>query len=49
MEKHLMPTDVKHDADDNPKLDERPGSNTIRKPDEWVSGNEPRRVRRHPT
>ncbi|MDB5726273.1 MAG: hypothetical protein JWQ16_3027 [Novosphingobium sp.] len=25
----------------NPKLDERPGSNTEKDPDNWVSGDEP--------
>ncbi len=25
----------------NPKLDPHPGSNTIKDPDEWVSGGEP--------
>jgi len=25
----------------NPKLDERPGSNTEKKPDDWVSGDDP--------
>lgn len=25
----------------NPKLDEHPGSNTEKNPDDWVSGNDP--------
>ncbi len=25
----------------NPKLDQHPGSNTIKDPDDWVSGGEP--------
>jgi hypothetical protein len=28
-------------ADHNPKLDATPGSNTIKDPADWVSGNEP--------
>jgi Protein of unknown function (DUF3072) len=36
-----MHPDAKRHADDNPKLDDRPGSNTIKNPDEWVSGDEP--------
>ncbi|HWL69864.1 MAG TPA: DUF3072 domain-containing protein [Geminicoccus sp.] len=28
-------------AADNPKLDPRPGSNTEKDPDDWVSGDEP--------
>jgi len=29
------------DAVHNPKLDEHPGSNTQKHPDNWVSGNDP--------
>ena len=27
--------------DENPKLEDQPGSNTIKDPDDWVSGDEP--------
>lgn len=36
-----MHADLKRDTDDNPKLNDQPGSNTIKSPDEWVSGDEP--------
>ena len=29
------------DTVDNPKLDDNPGSNTQKDPDQWVSGDEP--------
>ncbi len=28
-------------AEHNPKLDENPGSNTIKRPDDWTTGDEP--------
>ncbi len=28
-------------ADHNPKLDENPGSNTVKNPDDWTTGGEP--------
>ena len=28
-------------APHNPKLDEHPGSNTVKNPDEWTSGDDP--------
>ena len=27
--------------DHNPKLDDHPGSNTVKNPDDWVSGEDP--------
>jgi hypothetical protein len=30
-----------HSEGHNPKLDEHPGSNTLKDPDEWVSGDDP--------
>ena len=36
-------TDTPHPQPDahNPKLDDRPGSNTVKDPQDWVSGDEP--------
>ena len=31
----------KNDIEKNPKLEEDPGSNTVKDPDDWVSGDEP--------
>ena len=31
----------KHGHDHNPKLDENPGSNTVKDPDQWASGEDP--------
>ncbi len=31
----------KHSHDHNPKLDENPGSNTVKDPDQWASGEDP--------
>ena len=31
----------KNDIENNPKLEEDPGSNTVKDPDDWVSGDEP--------
>ena len=28
-------------ADHNPKLDDHPGSNTVKNPDDWTSGDDP--------
>ncbi len=28
-------------TDHNPKLDENPGSNTVKNPDDWTTGGEP--------
>jgi len=36
-----MQTASKNDIETNPKLDEDPGSNTVKDPDDWVSGDEP--------
>jgi hypothetical protein len=36
-----MQAESKSDLETNPKLEEKPGSNTIKDPDEWVSGDEP--------
>jgi hypothetical protein len=36
-----MRSESKQEAEHNPKLDEEPGSNTIKNPDDWVSGDEP--------
>jgi hypothetical protein len=36
-----MRSEAKQEAEHNPKLDEEPGSNTIKNPDDWVSGDEP--------
>jgi Protein of unknown function (DUF3072) len=35
-----MPNDKRQLAE-NPKLDEHPGSNTEKEPDNWVSGDDP--------
>jgi hypothetical protein len=37
MAKHPGPT---HDTPDNPKRDPEPGSNTIKDPDDWTTGDE---------
>ena len=37
MAKHPAPT---HDAAENPKRDAEPGSNTIKDPDDWTTGDE---------
>jgi hypothetical protein len=37
MAKHPAPT---HDAAENPKRDPEPGSNTIKDPDDWTTGDE---------
>jgi len=37
MAKHPVPT---HDAAENPKRDPEPGSNTIKDPDDWTTGDE---------
>jgi hypothetical protein len=31
----------KNAVEKNPKLEEEPGSNTVKNPDDWVSGDEP--------
>jgi hypothetical protein len=36
-----MRSEAKREAEQNPKLEDRPGSNTIKNPDDWVSGDEP--------
>jgi hypothetical protein len=36
-----MRSDAKRETEQNPKLEEQPGSNTIKNPDDWVSGDEP--------
>jgi hypothetical protein len=33
--------DDQHETAHNPKLDDRPGSNTVKDPQDWVSGDEP--------
>ena len=33
--------DTPHDAEHNPKLDENPGSNTVKDPSDWTTGGEP--------
>ncbi len=30
-----------NETDHNPKLDENPGSNTVKNPDDWTTGGEP--------
>jgi hypothetical protein len=37
MAKHPAPT---HDVPENPKRDPEPGSNTIKDPDDWTTGDE---------
>jgi hypothetical protein len=37
MAKHPGPT---HDTPENPKCDPEPGSNTIKDPDDWTTGDE---------
>jgi hypothetical protein len=41
MHEVLMTSEVKSRAAQNPKLDSEPSSNTVKNPDEWVSGDEP--------
>ena len=36
-----MSSKPKQHIADNPKLDDTPGSNTIKEPEDWVSGDEP--------
>jgi Protein of unknown function (DUF3072) len=36
-----MRSEAKRETEQNPKLEEQPGSNTIKNPDDWVSGDEP--------
>ena len=36
-----MHSEAKRETEHNPKLEEQPGSNTIKNPDDWVSGDEP--------
>ena len=36
-----MSSKPKQHIADNPKLDDAPGSNTIKEPEDWVSGDEP--------
>jgi hypothetical protein len=36
-----MRSDAKRETEQNPKLEDQPGSNTIKNPDDWVSGDEP--------
>jgi hypothetical protein len=36
-----MPSEAKQDSERNPKLEEQPASNTVKDPDDWVSGDEP--------
>jgi hypothetical protein len=36
-----MRSEAKRETENNPKLEEQPGSNTIKNPDDWVSGDEP--------
>jgi hypothetical protein len=36
-----MRSEAKREAEQNPKLEDQPGSNTIKNPDDWVSGDEP--------
>jgi hypothetical protein len=36
-----MSSEAKRDTEQNPKLEDQPGSNTIKNPDDWVSGDEP--------
>jgi hypothetical protein len=36
-----MSSEAKRETEQNPKLEEQPGSNTIKNPDDWVSGDEP--------
>ena len=33
--------EAKRGVEQNPKLEDQPGSNTIKNPDDWVSGDEP--------
>ncbi len=33
--------DDPHAADANPKLEDHPGSNTVKDPDQWTSGDDP--------
>jgi hypothetical protein len=36
-----MRPSTEQEIEPNPKLEDQPGSNTIKDPDEWVSGDEP--------
>ena len=36
-----MRSEAKQETEQNPKLEDQPGSNTIKDPDDWVSGDEP--------
>jgi hypothetical protein len=36
-----MQAETRSNSEKNPKLEEEPGSNTVKDPDEWVSGDEP--------
>jgi hypothetical protein len=36
-----MRLEAKRETEQNPKLEDQPGSNTIKNPDDWVSGDEP--------
>jgi Protein of unknown function (DUF3072) len=36
-----MQAENSRDIEENPKLEDQPGSNTVKDPDEWVSGDEP--------
>jgi hypothetical protein len=36
-----MRSEAKRETEQNPKLEDQPGSNTIKNPDDWVSGDEP--------
>jgi hypothetical protein len=36
-----MQAESSRDIEKNPKLEEKPGSNTVKDPDDWVSGDEP--------
>ena len=42
MTQHIAPAKATQDGDTaNPKLDPNPASNTVKDPDDWVSGDEP--------
>ena len=36
-----MQAEGNREIERNPKLEEKPGSNTVKDPDDWVSGDEP--------
>jgi hypothetical protein len=36
-----MSSEAKRETEQNPKLEDQPGSNTIKNRDDWVSGDEP--------